>query len=149
MEQNREPRNKLTHLWSINLWQQRKRIFSGEKTISSASGAGKFGQSHANQWRLEHTLTPYKNVSSKWFKDSAQGSSVHRILQARILEWAAIPFSRGTLWPRDWTQVFCTVGRFFTIWATREALNIRHDTIKRLEENIGKIFSDIKCTNVF
>ena len=41
-----------------------------------------------------------------------QGSSVHGIFQARILEWVAILFSRGSSWPRDWT---------FTIWASREA----------------------------
>ena len=45
---------------------------------------------------------------------------VHRILQARILECVAIPFSRGSSWPMDQTQVSCMVGRFFTIWATRE-----------------------------
>ena len=49
---------------------------------------------------------------------SPPGFSVHGILQARILEWIAIPFSRGTLQPRDWTLVFCLEGRFFTIWAT-------------------------------
>ena len=47
-----------------------------------------------------------------------------RILQARILEWVAIPFSRGSSWPKDWTEVSCIAGRFFTIWATREALGI-------------------------
>ena len=41
-------------------------------------------------------------------------------LQAGILEWVAFPFSRGSSQPRDWTQVSHTVGRFFTIWATRE-----------------------------
>ena len=41
-------------------------------------------------------------------------SSVHGILQARILEWVAIPFSRGTSQPRDWTHISCTAGRFFT-----------------------------------
>ena len=46
---------------------------------------------------------------------------VHGILQARILEWVAVPFSRGSSQPRDWTQVSCTAGEFFTIWATREA----------------------------
>ena len=46
--------------------------------------------------------------------------SVHGILQARILEWVAIPFSRGSSWPRDWTQVSCIAGGFFTVWATRE-----------------------------
>ena len=52
---------------------------------------------------------------------SLPGSSVHGILQARILEW--LPFSSPS-WPRDWTRVSCIAGRFFTIWATREALYI-------------------------
>ena len=47
---------------------------------------------------------------------------VHGILQARILEWAAIVFSSRSSRPRDQTWVFCTAGRFFTIWANREAL---------------------------
>ena len=45
------------------------------------------------------------------------GSSVHGILQARILEWMAIPFSRGSSRPRDQTQVSRTAGRPFTAWA--------------------------------
>ena len=49
---------------------------------------------------------------------SLPGSSVHGILQARILEWAAILFSRGSSQPKDWTQVSHIEGRFFTIWAT-------------------------------
>ena len=46
---------------------------------------------------------------------------IHGILQARTLEWAAFPFSRGSSQPRDWTQVSRIVGRFFTSWTTREA----------------------------
>ena len=49
---------------------------------------------------------------------SLPGFSVHGILQARILKWVAISFSRGPSWPRDQTQVSCIAGRFFTIWAT-------------------------------
>ena len=49
---------------------------------------------------------------------SPPDSSVHGILQARILEWVVIFFSRGSSWPRDRTQVSCIAGRFFTIWAT-------------------------------
>ena len=45
---------------------------------------------------------------------SLPGSTVHAILQARILEWVAIPFTRGFPQPRNWTRVSCTVGRFFT-----------------------------------
>ena len=52
---------------------------------------------------------------------SLPGSSIHEILQARILECISIPFSRGSSQPMDWTQVFCIAGRFFTIWVTREA----------------------------
>ena len=48
----------------------------------------------------------------------AAGSSVHRILQARILEWISIPFCRGSSRPRDQTLVSCITGRFFTVWAT-------------------------------
>ena len=55
---------------------------------------------------------------------SPVGSSVHKILQARILEWVTISFSRGSSQPRDWTSVSRTVGRFFTDWATREALSM-------------------------
>ena len=40
--------------------------------------------------------------------------TVHGILQARILEWVAFPFSRGSSQPRDRTQVSCTAGGFFT-----------------------------------
>ena len=54
---------------------------------------------------------------------SPPGSSVHGIFQARTLEWVAIPFSRGSSWPRDGTQVSWIAGEFFTIWATREALS--------------------------
>ena len=53
---------------------------------------------------------------------SPPDSSVHGILQARILDWVAIPFSGGSSQPRDRTWVSCIAGRFFNVWATREAL---------------------------
>ena len=43
------------------------------------------------------------------------------ILQVRTLEWVAIPFSRESFLSRDQTKVSCIAGRFFTVWATREA----------------------------
>ena len=52
------------------------------------------------------------------------GSPAHGIIQAWILEWVAILFSRGSSWPRDWTQVSCIAGRLFTIWATKESIYI-------------------------
>ena len=55
---------------------------------------------------------------------SLPGSSIHEISQARILEWIAIPFSRGSSRPRNWTHISSIAGRFFTAWATREAQRI-------------------------
>ena len=52
---------------------------------------------------------------------SLPDSSVHGIIQSRILEWVAISFSRGSSQPRDWTQVSCIRGRCFNLWDTREA----------------------------
>ena len=49
--------------------------------------------------------------------------TVHGILQARILEWVAFPFSRGSSQPRDQTQVSHIAGRFFTSWATGKPKN--------------------------
>ena len=60
----------------------------------------------------------WKSLSHVWlFADY----TVHAILQARILEWVAFCFSRGSSQPRDRTHVFCIAGRFFTSWANREA----------------------------
>ena len=54
---------------------------------------------------VRHMLNHFNCV---WFSASLwTGSSVHGILQARILEWFAIPSSRGSSWPRDWTRVSC------------------------------------------
>ena len=49
---------------------------------------------------------------------SLQASSVRGILQASVLKWVAVSFSRGSSRPRDWTHVFCITGSFFTIWAS-------------------------------
>ena len=49
------------------------------------------------------------------------GFSVHGVSQARIQEWVAISFSTVSSWPKDRIPVFCISGRFFTIWAIREA----------------------------
>ena len=50
-------------------------------------------------------------------------STAHGILQARILEWVAFPFSRESSWPRNRTGVSCIAGGFFTNWAISEVLN--------------------------
>ena len=67
-----------------------------------------------------------KSLSHVWVCDpmdcSPPGSSVHGILQARTLEWIAILFFRASSPLRIGTWVSCIAGRFFTIWATREAV---------------------------
>ena len=66
---------------------------------------------------------------------SPPGSSVHGILQARVLEWVAISFSRASSWPRDRTQVSRIAGRRFNLWATREAPSIHLLTFKNWYED--------------
>ena len=69
---------------------------------------------------------------------SLQGSSVHGIFQARVLEWVAISFSKGSSWLRDWTWVSHIAGRSFTIWATKEAQPVILVRIKTLNGSILK-----------
>ena len=85
-------------------------------------------------WNTQFQRAPFKRYqvlsvslsvmsNSLWLHGlySTPGFSIHRILQARILEWIAIPFSRGSSWPVDQTQLSCIAGRFFTVWVAREA----------------------------
>ena len=70
--------------------------------------------------KMLHLVLDILNRFCPWTY-SLPGSSVHGILQAKIVECVATSFSRGPSWPRDWTQVFCIAGRFLIIWATRES----------------------------
>ena len=84
----------------------------------------------ANTWRLQDGVgMPWallvkvlgtQSCPTLWdpMDCSPPGFSVHGILQARILEWVAIPFSRGSSWPRDWTRVSQIAGRFFPVYLT-------------------------------
>ena len=65
---------------------------------------------------------------------SLPGSAIHGVFQARILEWAATSFSRGSSQPRDRTWVSCIADRCFTVWATREA-HSRTDATQIYTEN--------------
>ena len=60
---------------------------------------------------------------------SPPGSCVHGILQARILDWVAISFSKGSSQPRDQTWLSSIADRFFTVWATKEASSTNKEWI--------------------
>ena len=76
--------------------------------------------------------------ATPWTICSPPGSSVHGILPARIQEWVAIPFSRGSSWPKEQTWISGVTGRFFTIWATREALYFDY-----VENKLTKLAIDV------
>ena len=86
-----------------------------------------FSSSQVEMWESEsHSVVS----DSLWVHGL---STVHRIFQARILEWAAFPFFRGSFPLRDRTQVSHMAGRYFTSWATREAHRSESWTIEKAE----------------
>ena len=80
---------------------------------------------------------------------SPPGSSVHGILQARVLEWIAMPSSRGSSRPRDRTQVSRIAGRFFTSWATREVLQYLKIINCFIFKSYYQFFKSIIMTSLF
>ena len=81
---------------------------------------------------------------------SLPGYSVHGILQARIVEWVVLPFSRGSSQPMVRTCFSCIAGRFFTIWTTREALCCwrrgGHYWVKKVRG--GKLVGELSLTSM-
>ena len=73
------------------------------------------------QEKLTQRCKAAKESRSRSVVSDSMDYTVHAILQARILEWVVVSFSRGSSQPRDRTQVSCIAGWFFTSWATREA----------------------------
>ena len=98
--------------------------------ISFSRGSSNLGLPHCRQmlYCLSHQGSPQieRNESCSVMLDSLRPHVLYSpgILQARILEWVASPFSRGSSQPRHQTQVSCNEGRFFSSRATREALEI-------------------------
>ena len=95
----------------------------GIEPRSPALQADSFTTEPPGKPEVGHILYLYWSESCSVVSDSLQPMDrVHGILQARILEWVAFPFSTGFSQPKDRTQVSCIADRFFTSWATREYL---------------------------
>ena len=80
---------------------------------------------------------------------SPPSSSVHGILQARILESVAIPFSRGSSQPRDWIWASCIADRFFTVWATCwGSFKEGFSSFAAHDNSLGTLFNmEVPCTH--
>ena len=114
---------------TLNTWTHPRRIHLSAKAMLTQ-------RQTVNTTQVQLLITEeLLTTMSEWVSEVAQscptlcdpmdcslpGSSLHGILQARILEWAAISFSRGSSWLGDRTWVPCIAGRCFNLWATREA----------------------------
>ena len=142
MNQDKKPRDKPKHLWAPYLWQRRQKYTMEERQPLQLVVLGKLD---SYMWKKETrtlpnttclfvtlwiylSLPPYNHTVKVKVAQSCLtlcdpiDYTVHGILQARILEWVAFRFSRGSSQPTDWTQVSCIAGRFFTNWAVRKVL---------------------------
>ena len=76
---------------------------------------------------------------------SPPGSSVHEIIQARILEWVAIPFPGISSQPKDQTQVSCIASRFFIVWATRVGGDKMSESSQKVQTSSYKVNNSWIC----
>ena len=75
------------------------RIYRGEKTISLTSGAGKTGQTTCKRMKLEHFLTPYTKINSKWIKDLNVRPGTIKLLEENIVRTLWHKSQQDFLWP--------------------------------------------------
>ena len=98
----------------------RKSVKSWSRVLIVVSHWTKPGMIYLKYFCLREKWSEVKVAQSCLTLCDPMDYTVHRLLQVRILQWVAFPFSRGSSQLRDWTQVCYTAGRFFTSWATRE-----------------------------
>ena len=90
-----------------------------------------------SKWMLDQRKWKWYSLSRIWLSATPwtvahRVSLIHGILQARLLEWVAMPFSRVSSWSRDRTLNSYLAGRFFTIWVTREAPLVKEAQLKNV-----------------
>ena len=100
--------------------------------------------------RTEMRLSVFENVVAQScltlcdpMECSLSCSSIYGIFQARVLEWIAISFSRGSSWPRNQTRVSLIAGRRFIVWATREAHECSNYCTNALISHASKVLLKI------
>ena len=111
-------------------YNQRKVLKAEQRWLKSLFLKNIFKHYNYNLW---HWLLNYEKYNTEWkmcfavLSHSVVSDSVaHQaplsmgVLQPRLLEWVAMPSSRGSSQLSNWTQVFCIAGWFFTVWATRD-----------------------------
>ena len=113
--------------WPKNKKKKKKRIWKQSKCLSTDERIKKWVYTHIHthtQWNT-HGWSCSQSLSPVWLFAtpvySLTGSSVHGIIQARILEWVAFSSSRGSSRPRDWTCMSGIGRRILYHWATWEA----------------------------
>ena len=131
-----------TEQWWRNIWSPRHRARQSPSRVGGCRGSAlePVHQCPHEKPHKQHSTCILLTPQTYWWwfgcwvmSDSCDpmgcslpGSSVHGILQARILEWVAISFSWGSSRPGNQTRVSCIVGRFFTNWPKREAEHTSH-----------------------
>ena len=107
----------LKQLWLLN--EVTYLILNTKKCPSRADIENKLVDTVGEGVKVKVLVVPWCQTLCDLMNCSPSGSSAHGILQARILEWVAISFSRGSSRLRDRTLVSCIAGELFTVWATR------------------------------
>ena len=112
----------ITDLMDVSLSEFRELVMDREARHAAINGVANSRTQLSNWTELKPSKTnnKKKDNSNRIWKLVSIWTSI--ILQARIVEWVAISFSRGSPRPRDWTWISCIAGGCFTIWATGETL---------------------------